>query len=115
MPASDLYESAKSIKRKPLRQTLANDLGSRRHIGIFSLDVEGAELEVLKTIDFKKQQFGVIFYEADEHNTLKNEMMKSMLEMNGYRFEEHALRSNFHVNKWFHDICADLVRENMRS
>ena len=28
--------------------------------------------------------------------------MKSMLEMNGYRFEEHALRSNFHVNKWFH-------------
>ena len=68
MPASDLYESAKSIKRKPLRPTLANDLGSRRHIGIFSLDVEGAELEVLKTIDFKKQQLCIIFYEADEHN-----------------------------------------------
>ena len=68
MPASDLYESAKSIKRKPLQQTLANDLGSRRHIDIFSLDVEGAELQVLKTIDFKKQPLCVIFYEADEHN-----------------------------------------------
>lgn len=51
---------------------------------LLSLDVEGAEFEVLKTIDFKKQQFGVIFYEADEHNALKNEMMKSMLEANGY-------------------------------
>ena len=35
-------------------------------------------------------------------STTKNEMMNSMPEMNGYRFEEHVLRSSFHVNKRFH-------------
>jgi FkbM family methyltransferase len=111
MSASDLYQSAKSIKCKPLREILADDLGPRRHIDFLSLDVEGAELEVLKTIDFKRQQFGVIFYEADDHNALKNEMIKSLLEMNGYRFVEHALRSNFHINVRFHDIYAHLAHD----
>ena len=107
----ELQKAAKTIKCEPLRSILANDLGPARHIDFLSLDVEGAELEVLKTVDFKKQQFGIIFYEADEHNTLKNEMMKSLLEMNGYRFVEHALRSNFHINVRFHDIYAHLAHD----
>ena len=107
----ELEKAAKTITCEPLRSILANDLGPARHIDFLSLDVEGAELEVLETVDFKKQQFGIIFYEADEHNALKNEMIKSLLEMNGYRFVEHALRSNFHMNVQFHDIYANLAHE----
>ena len=77
-----------------------------------SLDVEGAEFEVLKTIDFTAQQFGVIFYEADPHNVVKNEIVKSYLEARGYTFREHALRSNFHVNERFHDIYAHVAYES---
>lgn len=76
-------------------------------IDFLSLDVEGAEYEVLKTIDFKKVEFGVIFYEADGHNPLKNQAMITLLEEHGYRFERHALRSNFHVNSKWHEAYRD--------
>ena len=56
----------------------------KKHIDFLSLDVEGAEFEVLKTIDFTAQQFGVIFYEADPHNVVKNEIVKSYLEARVY-------------------------------
>ena len=74
-----------------------------RAIDFLSLDVEGAEFEVLKTVDFDSVDFGVIFYEADEHNPLKNQAMITFLEERGYMFREHKLRSNFHVNiRWHH-------------
>ena len=38
----------------------------------FSLDVEGAELSVVESIDFGRVGFGVIFLEADEYNKMKN-------------------------------------------
>ena len=78
-------------------------------IDFLSLDVEGAEFEVLKTIDFNKVTFGVIFYEADDHNPKKNQAMITFLEERGYRFREHTLRSNFHVNVNWHRIYGDLL------
>ncbi len=78
-------------------------------IDFLSLDVEGAEFEVLKTIDFSKVDFGVIFYEADGHNPLKNQAMIAFLEERGYRFREHALRSNFHVNIKWHHMYGDFL------
>ena len=78
-------------------------------IDFLSLDVEGAEFEVLKTIDFGKVGFGVIFYEADEHNPVKNQAMISFLEERGYPFRQHALRSNFHVNVEWHNIYGSFL------
>ena len=49
-------------------------------IDFLSLDVEGAEFEVLKTIDFDKVEFGISFYEADGHDPLKNQAMMTFLE-----------------------------------
>lgn len=102
--AKNLEEGATKVSCKPLKDILSSDFTKPKHIDFLSLDVEGAEFEVLKTIDFTKQQFGVVFYEADGHNPKKNEMMKTWLESEGYIFRSHALRSNFHVHSRFHEI-----------
>ena len=108
-----LEDVSDKIRCEPLRRVLGKDgLREKKHIDFLSLDVEGAEFEVLKTIDFTAQQFGVIFYEADPHNVVKNEIVKSYLEARGYTFREHALRSNFHVNERFHDIYAHVAYES---
>jgi FkbM family methyltransferase len=107
--SSRLRDVSDKIRCEPLRRVLKTDYFKKKHIDFLSLDVEGAEYEVLKTIDFTAQQFGVIFYEADPHNVVKNEIVKSYLEVRGYRFQQHALRSNFHVNERFHDIYAHLA------
>jgi FkbM family methyltransferase len=78
-------------------------------IDFLSLDVEGAEFEVLKTIDFNKVEFGVIFYEADSTNVRKNQAMITFLEERGYLFRESALRSNFHVNIKWHHMYEDVL------
>ena len=52
----------------------------------FSLDVEGAEMSVLESIDFERTAFGVILVEADEHNEMKNLAMRQFLELRGYTF-----------------------------
>ena len=88
------------------RSTLATKTTT---IDFLSLDVEGAEFEVLKTIDFENVEFGVIFYEADDHNPLKNQAMITFLEERGYSFREHTLRSNFHVNTNWHDMYSDFL------
>ena len=110
--SSRLEDVSDKIRCEPLRRVLGKDgLREKKHIDFLSLDVEGAEFEVLKTIDFTAQQFGVIFYEADPHNVVKNEIVKSYLDARGYTFREHALRSNFHVNERFHDIYAHVAYE----
>ena len=69
-------------------------------IDFLSLDVEGAELEVLKTLNFTKHIFGVIFYE----NGGKDLEIKKLLDEHGYEFRFQALRSNFHTNRRWDDI-----------
>ena len=97
------------IKCSPLSDILDRSSLKDQNIDFLSLDVEGGEYEVLKTLNFAAHQFGVIFYEADEHNPLKNSAMKALLESYGYPFRIHALRSNFHVNANFHKIYADIL------
>ena len=86
------------IDCSPLSAILEQTVTGKSHIDFLSVDVEGAEFEVMKTIDFNKHHFGVIFYEAYHHNPEKNEKTKSLLIQNGYPFHFNAAGSNFHVN-----------------
>ena len=53
-------------------------------IEYLSVDVEGAEVEVLKGIDFQKYKFGMIHI---EHNWQKyRSQIREILERNGYLF-----------------------------
>jgi len=79
------------------------------YFDFLSLDVEGAELSVLQSIDFDRVGFGVIFFEADEHNSLKNMVARKLVESNGYTFLYDYERSFWFVNDDFYEIYKDLA------
>lgn len=86
-----------------------SDVVGAGHVDFLSVDVEGGEFEVIKTLDFDKHQFGVIFYEADEHNPVKNEALKSFLANRGYPFFGHNRNSNYHVNEKWGEIYGNVL------
>ena len=53
-------------------------------IDFFSLDVEGAELHVLNTIDFDVTNVGIFVIEADNHDPQKNEAVRALLRSKGF-------------------------------
>lgn len=67
------------------------------HIDFFSLDVEGHELEVLKTIDFSKITIDVITVEND----YENEELRQILYANGYELVTHLHVDDIFVRNGF--------------
>ena len=106
----DSINHATKIECHPLKDVLQQHVaggdgdGGGFHFDFFSLDVEGGELEVLKTLDFQIHTFGVILVEADEHDQLKNLNVRSLLESNGYIFLYEKGRSYWFYNKDFYYI-----------
>ena len=62
---------------------------------LFSLDVEGAEYEVLKSINFEVVTFDLIIVEADRSNVEKDTNVRNLLEKNGYSFVNNEGRSDW--------------------
>ena len=56
-----------------------------RHIDLFSLDVEGAELTALYTFPFDRISVSVWLIEQDQHNVTKNRLVRTLLGMYGYQ------------------------------
>jgi hypothetical protein len=84
------------------------------HISVFdflSLDVEGAELSVLESINYDRVQFGIVLVEADENNQMKNFAMRKFLESKGYTFLFDYARSYWFVNDNFYEIYKGLVHQ----
>ena len=79
------------------------------YFDFLSLDVEGAEMTVLKSIDFDRVGFGIVLAEANEHNPLKNLAMRHYLQEKGYDFLMEYERSYWWVNKDFHNIHGDVI------
>ena len=98
------------IMCKSLSEILSqSDVVGAGHVDFLSVDVEGGEFEVIETLDFDKHQFGVIFYEADEHNPVKNEGLKSFLAKRGYPFFGLNRNSNYHVNEKWGEIYGTVL------
>jgi len=55
-----------------------------RHIDLFSLDVEGAELQALQTFPFDKISVSVWLVEADNTNVTKNAQVRQLLRSKGF-------------------------------
>jgi len=105
----DDIKNAKVVKCKTLTSNLLEAVGPYFHFDFFSLDVEGAEYEVLQSIDFNMYSFGVIFVEADSHSPEKNSNVRKILEDNGYRFDGNTRNSDWFVNKNFDSIYKGLL------
>lgn len=70
-------------------------------VNFFSLDVENAELDVLKTLDFKQVSFDVIVVEADGGSASKYEEVKQLLLDNHYQYHGHVTRNDWFVHTSF--------------
>ena len=95
------------VECAPLIDLLEPHVGHSFYFDFFSLDVEGAEFEVLQAIDFSRFGFGIILTEADEHNPLKNLALRKFLERHGYSFLMDHGRSYWFVNDAFDQIYRD--------
>ncbi len=76
-------------------------LNGYEHIDFFSLDVEGAEFTVVKTIDFKKTSIDTFCIELDGHDAQKDERVVKLLKQNGYN-QCHVSDKR---NGWFRKQC----------
>lgn len=54
-------------------------LAEVRHVDFFSLDVEGAELKVLQTINFEQTTVDIFMIELDDHDPAKNYGLRQLL------------------------------------
>ena len=98
-----------TISCKPMSKILDQHVGETVYFDFYSLDVEGAELTVLQSIDFDKVGFGIIFLEASGHNERKNLAVKSLLTSNGYVFMMNEKRSDWFMNKDFVNIYKSVL------
>lgn len=99
----------REIECVPMKDVLSEYAADVDYFDFFSVDVEGAEMEVLRSIDYTQVGFGVILVEADAHNELKNLAVKSLIESKGYTFEMDYHRSYWFINKDFWSIYKDLL------
>lgn len=76
-----------------------------KHVNFFSLDVEGAELEVLRAIDFASLSFDVIVIEADGTNPEKDKGVLDILISKGYAFHGHVARNDWFVRSGFRPLA----------
>jgi len=68
-----------------------------KYIDLLSIDVEGAELVVLQTFDFKIPVY-VIVIELDESNPEKDFKCRKLLQENGFTFKKRLCLNEFWVN-----------------
>lgn len=68
------------VEAVPMRELLAQNL--RKHVDLLSLDVEGAEYNVLRSVDFAATTFGVLLV---EHADFPDPKILELLEGVGYQ------------------------------
>ena len=102
-------EDTPTVECMPLKDLLEENASNTTYFDFFSLDIEGAELDALLSLDYSKVGFGVIFVEADDHNKRKTYALRTFLEQKGYIFLWSRDRSDWFINKNFHSIYEDLI------
>ena len=71
-----------SVPCRPMASML--EMAGLSRVRLFSLDVEGAELHVLRTIDFSRIEVGVFVVELDGSDKKKDNAVRHLLAAHGY-------------------------------
>jgi len=95
IPPSQLSKASGVTEVPCNTMTSILDKHSVNHIDLFSLDVEGAELEVLQSVDFSRISFGLLIIESNNHTA----ELKAILEPHGYKYVETF--PSVKGNDWF--------------
>ena len=75
-----------SIIHKNVRTMKISDINiDSKSTIILVIDVQGSELDVLKTVDFKKQKIKYIYYEDEFRHSLKSQNIVNLLKKNNYK------------------------------
>ena len=85
----------KLIDCRPLRDILKQHVGEPFYFDFFTLDVEGAELAVLESLNFSEVGFGIVAVECNV-DELKNRAVQTLLAEKGYELTLSA-----HASCWF--------------
>jgi FkbM family methyltransferase len=84
-----IKESGGNIEYITVQTMMFDDLMSNypeiKYIDLLSIDVEGGELNVLKSINFNKFSFGLIIVENNEEVKGNGEILKNFMSNNGYK------------------------------
>ena len=107
-PNIKLNETTK-IECSPLSDVLSANAPNTTHYDFFSLDIEGAELDALLSLDYSRVGFGVIFAKADHTNQLKNHALRTFLQNRGYTYLWRKDRSNWFINNNFQSIYENVI------
>jgi FkbM family methyltransferase len=93
----------------PLQDILDEHAPSYSFFDIFSLDVEGSELEVLLSLDFTKVSFGIIIVESSGHDKRKDLAVEALVRSNGYFPIKHLGNNVIFASNEFSSIYQRLV------
>jgi hypothetical protein len=108
-------EQTTPVECLPLAELLQEHVGGGGgdsfYFDFFSLDIEGAEMVALQSLDFNKVGFGILVVESDEHNERKNLALRMFLQDKGYTFLYEYARSYWFVNNDFGAIYKHLLHE----
>jgi len=105
----EMIDNAIIVRCRRLDKILHEAVGHSFHFDFFSLDIEGAELLALQSLNFDEFQFGMILVEADGTNERKDQSIKAILDRAGYDFFGTINRSNWFVNRNFDRIYEDVI------
>eukprot|EP01063_Lacrimia_lanifica_P027355 TRINITY_DN382_c1_g1_i1.p1 TRINITY_DN382_c1_g1~~TRINITY_DN382_c1_g1_i1.p1 ORF type:complete len:304 (+),score=72.59 TRINITY_DN382_c1_g1_i1:92-1003(+) len=122
-PGMDINSEGHKLECKPMDSLLRDAYPDEEqvYIDFWSLDIEGAEIQALQTVDWSRTQFGVIFSERSgegphDPNDVKkgsstgqgskNTAVRTFLERRGYIYFSGDLRSDWFVNPRFNEIYS---------
>jgi len=89
-------ENTQPVECVPLREILQTSVPDQFFFDFFSLDVEGAEYEVLTSLNFSAVTFGIIIVEASDKT--KNANVRKVLDENGYHYLGNDRRNDWFMN-----------------
>lgn len=94
------YKSKKEIKTQTLTNILDNNLPKNQKIDLLTVDVEGQDFNVLKSLDFKKYRPKLIVIEIhhfDLTNISQNEIYNFLIE-NDYKLVSFATMNGYFID-----------------
>jgi FkbM family methyltransferase len=93
------HKNSKTTILETTRFDTLFELYNYDYIDIFSLDVEGGELDVLNTIDFIKTEIYIMCIELDGNDLEKDEQCRELLRNHGFTFHKKMFINEFWVNE----------------